>query len=237
MKRLVSLVLAAILCLACMSIASGEKEIAANNGLVLLSPASFFDGKYKFVNARDNTYEYTHSAWITYSFLLDGAAEMDEVKADAECYLQALADSGYFKRSAENTKCLVYIGSPTVATATIRGKDQGWHVSINTESGFAALDFPPSILVNMVKDFSFSDITVVWGEETDTEESDVTGKSCSYCDGDGKCNECGGTSWVWVTEFVFNDDGFPVLETNNKFCGAIYCNGGSCSKCGGDGVR
>ena len=78
---------------------------------------------------------------------------------------------------------------------------------------------------------------VVSAEETDTEESDVTGKSCSYCDGDGKCNECGGTSWVWVTEFVFNDDGFPVLETNNKFCGAIYCNGGSCSKCGGDGVR
>ena len=236
MKRFVKMVII-FLCLTALTLGHAETEAATYNGMEILSPVSFFDGKYRFVNARDNTYEYTNAAWITYSFLLVGDATMDEVKADAERYLQALADSGYFKRSAEETeKSLVYIGTPTVATATIRGKDQGWHVNVNTSRGFASLDILPSISVNMVKEFTFSDITVVWEEETDAEASDVSGENCSYCDGDGACNECGGDNWVWGWEYVYVD-GAPRQERVNQLCKGLYCNAGSCSKCGGDGVQ
>lgn len=63
------------------------------------------------------------------------------------------------------------------------------------------------------------------------------GDGCSYCYGDGKCNECGGTSWVWVTDWEFDSNGLPELVTRNEFCNAIYCNGGSCTECGGSGHK
>ncbi len=209
------------------------KQIAENDGLVLLSPMSFFDEKYTFFNATNSDDYYYHWNWVTYSFQVVGDATKEEVKTDAKSYCQALVDSGYFEHMEDAENNLIYIGDREVASATSNGKVQNWQVNVNVSGGYS--DIPYSIQVNLAEGFTFSDVTVSF--EPEEEDDDQSGDSCSFCDGDGKCNECGGTSWVWVTEFVFNDDGFPVLETDMKFCGAIYCNGGYCSKCGGDGVR
>lgn len=62
-----------------------------------------------------------------------------------------------------------------------------------------------------------------------------SGSECSYCEGTGDCKECGGDMWVWKYKWVYVN-GSPETKHVNELCDGIYCYGGSCSKCGGDGV-
>ena len=62
----------------------------------------------------------------------------------------------------------------------------------------------------------------------------TTGRECTYCDGDGKCNNCGGDMWVWKTK-TYHSGGKPYDKRVNELCQGVYCNGGKCSKCGGTG--
>lgn len=396
-KLLVTMILAGVMLfgatIATTASASISTELAQNDGLGLLSPMSFFGEKYTFFNAVDKTE--LGSTWISYSFRPTNDVTWEEVQADAESYRQALVNSGYFARTSEKLN-LTYIGKQEVNTATVQGRDQGWHVNVNTDTGWESMGIPPSITVNLVKGFSFSDVetsveqeqpaatdkpdasndgevaeqrtpsnvgVIAWddgrmiadpgdflgyeikctekaddtgdftkgyykyryeaipvddilafadainaspyfkssgnmnndvywllyfkytGSDTELMElcmeerarigdyfrrSDLSiyiyspnasksefaiyeypgftvnsqikeeiydGDGCSYCHGDGKCNECGGSSWVWVTDWEFNSDGLPVLVTNNEFCSAIYCNGGICTECGGSGRK
>lgn len=58
---------------------------------------------------------------------------------------------------------------------------------------------------------------------------------CPECKGTGDCQECGGDMWVWHYVWEYDRDGSPESVRKHELCDAIYCNGGSCSKCGGDG--
>lgn len=58
---------------------------------------------------------------------------------------------------------------------------------------------------------------------------------CPECNGTGKCQTCGGDMWVWRYKWVYVN-GFPESVMKNELCDAVYCTGGSCSKCGGDGI-
>ncbi|MBQ4090188.1 MAG: hypothetical protein IJC56_09990 [Clostridia bacterium] len=59
---------------------------------------------------------------------------------------------------------------------------------------------------------------------------------CSYCGGDGKCDDCGGDMWTtgWEWEYV---NGSPVSNMVTKLCDGIYCYGGSCLMCDGTGYE
>lgn len=63
----------------------------------------------------------------------------------------------------------------------------------------------------------------------------VTAQKCPECNGTGKCQTCGGDMWVWRYKWVYVN-GSPESVMKNELCDAVYCTGGSCSKCGGDGV-
>ena len=159
MKRLMTMLMALLLCAACIPAVAEDTEIAADGGLTLLSPETFFDGKYTFFNAADNIE--VGSTWITYSFRLVGEGEKEAVEADAESYRQALADSGYFVRMGEYD--LAYTGDQEVAVARASGKEQGWQVNVNVSGGYS--DIPYTIRVNLVEDFAFSDIAAGGGKE------------------------------------------------------------------------
>lgn len=57
-----------------------------------------------------------------------------------------------------------------------------------------------------------------------------SGKPCSICDGDGKCNKCGGDGWRYKTVLKNGKH-----HTSNARCGASACLYGKCTACGGDG--
>ena len=214
-----------------------NQQIATNDGLVLLSPASFFDEKYTFFNVTNSDGYYYEWNWDTYRFRVAVDATEDEVEADAESYCQALVDSGYFKRVEETGRDLAYIGEQEVAIATSNGKVEDWQVNVSLSGGYS--DIPYEIRVNLVEGFTFSDVAApVAKEETApaVAANDGSGSSCDECDGDGKCNKCGGSMWYWGYEWVYVN-GSPVSQRVNKMCDAIYCNGGACSRCGGDGWR
>ncbi len=167
MKKLLCVIILLISIMLFSSAVAAEKEIVTHDGLVLLSPQSFFDEKYTFFNAIDNTPN--GSTWVTYSFRLVGDATLEEVEADAESYYQALADSRFFVRADEKAKYnLSYTGDQTVAAATSSGKDQGWHININVSSAVDFLDIPHTIQINLTKAFSFSDTENPYKEETES---------------------------------------------------------------------
>lgn len=60
-----------------------------------------------------------------------------------------------------------------------------------------------------------------------------TAKTCSVCDGSGKCPDCGGDMWVTKWEWVYVN-GSPESQLVTKLCQGMYCYGGSCLKCRDD---
>lgn len=60
-----------------------------------------------------------------------------------------------------------------------------------------------------------------------------TPKTCSVCDGTGKCPDCGGDMWVTKWDWVYVN-GSPESQLVTKLCDGVYCYGGSCLKCRGD---
>ncbi len=69
-----------------------------------------------------------------------------------------------------------------------------------------------------------------------TAKPTVEPEDCPKCGGTGRCSKCGGDMWVWVYEWEYIN-GFPESILKNKMCDAIYCVGGRCGYCGGDGKR
>lgn len=156
--------------------ASISTELAQNDGLGVLSPMSFFEEKYTFFNAVDEID--TGSTWISYFFRATNDVTWEEVQDDAESYRQALVNSGYFVRTSGKMN-LTYIGKQEVSTATVKGRDQGWHVNVNAQYGWESMGIPPAITVNLVKGFSFFDVetSVEQEEPVVTEKPAVSNNS------------------------------------------------------------
>ena len=241
MKRFVKMVIA-FLCLSVLIVSHAETEVVTNDGLELLSPCAFFDGKYTLLSVSDSSDSTVEFNWINYTFASADEISYEEVKADAARYRQALLDSGYFQEVSEGDHQLIYIGDRQVAVATSRGKVQNWHVGARGTYGWKGKQ---NININLVEGFSFSDIEVTSNKQQNKSGSNSTstkstpntsGSTCTYCDGDGKCNRCNGkgSGYRYETEYV---NGVPVTKSVYKTCYGSYCDDGKCSECGGTGVR
>jgi len=214
---------------------AAKGQIAWDDGRMIADPGDFLGYEIKVLeiaagnNAGGGFMKYTYEA-----------IPIDDILALAD----AINASPFFKRNSSgsgslNDKyfwliCHDYTGPDKELAALCKN---GRAERYGRSSDLSIYIFDPDQSKSTFAIYEYPGFTINSTMAPKREDHDQAGDSCSFCDGDGKCNECGGTSWVWVTEFVFNDDGFPVLETNNKFCGAIYCNGGSCTECGGSGQK
>ena len=85
-------------------------------------------------------------------------------------------------------------------------------------------------------EFSYStDFTLPFNTPTPTAKPTAkpTPKTCSICDGTGKCPDCGGDMWVTEWDWVYVN-GSPESQLVTKLCDGVYCYGGSCLKCRDD---
>jgi len=98
-----------------------------------------------------------------------------------------------------------------------------------TKNGCAAVLYHPDkqwVQFRFSKDFTLaSDLAKPTAKPTP--------KTCSVCDGSGKCPDCGGDMWVTKWEWVYVN-GSPESQLVTKLCDGVYCYGGSCLKCRGD---
>lgn len=88
------------------------------------------------------------------------------------------------------------------------------------------------IMIDYRSEFNYTDT----GDRiSESAISTVAAEECPVCEGTGDCPKCGGDMWVWGYEWEYVN-GSPVSVNKNRLCDGIYCYGGSCDKCGGDGV-
>lgn len=143
------------------------KSAVSNRGLVLLSPASFFDGAYSLLSTEDC--KNAGANWVVYTFAPTSDRADEELEADAEMFRQALIGSGYFEEQ-DGVFDLVYTGAEKVSAAAFGGINVGGHVSVNANE---------AIRVTLVEGFRFSDIALAEKEEEPaaTDAPDVKTKS------------------------------------------------------------
>jgi len=157
MKRFVKMILV-LLCVAVITSSSAETEIATNDGLGILSPSAFFNGKYTITGMWDSSDTDTEFNWINCNFVSVEKITYEEAQADAQLYRQALIDSGYFKESKRNDHQLTYIGDREVTSAIDDGTIRNWHVGAYVKLSEGKRKH--QMTVNLVEGFNFSDLAV-----------------------------------------------------------------------------
>ena len=232
-------------------------RIVSNDGLVLVSPQTFFEGKYTFFIATDDGGEEPGWNWINYSFRGSDDTTEEEAEADLLMYFQALIDSGYYTSGSEEYKRLTYTGDRQVVVANSRGKEQNWQVAMHVEGGYTAIGMyiPETIVVNLVDGFTFADIEPPTVEEEEAEETPAPavtvrpGRSgeerCFTCGGDGRveqsCASCGGDGDRDCMSCYGKgyDNCSGCNGSGDRRCGRCYGTGddsdGRCSNCYGTG--
>lgn len=237
--------------------AAAAGGIVSDDGLVLVSPQTFFEGKYTFFIATDDGGEDPGWNWINYSFRGSDETTEEEAEADLLRYFQALIDSGYYTSSSEKFMQLTYAGNREVAVANSRGREQGWQVAMHVEGGYSAIGMyiPETIVVNLVEGFTFSDIEPPAVEEEEVEETPAPvvtvrpGRSgeerCFTCGGDGRveqsCSSCGGDGDRDCMSCYGKgyDNCSGCNGSGDRRCGRCYGTGddsdGRCSNCYGTG--
>ena len=186
-------------------------EIAWNDGLMIVAPGDFLGYEVALIDTEDYTFQ--DPPHMNYQY--EGIATKDIIR-----YAEAIDASPYFELveiSEEYVRKYHY--RYTGSDPSITASDRNLTISISNPESTAS-----SFYI-----FEYSGFTVNCTANAISDSS-----ICSFCNGDGKCNKCGGDQWIWVDEWVYVN-GVPTLETVNKLCDGAYCTGGSCSKCGGDG--
>ena len=200
---------------------ASETSIVSGDGLVLVSPQTFFNGKYMLssVDARDGVCNFS-----VYVFAPTSEVSDEELEADGEMYKQALLDSGYFE-NVKGVIDLAYTGEREVVGATYGGTSVG---------GQAAINVNEAIRVSLVEGFTFSDVTYTPVEEEAVPAEQTTAPETvvhSASDGEKRCSTCGGSGRVEERCSSCGGDG----EKNCISCsGKGYSN---CSGCNGSGDR
>lgn len=158
----------------------------------------------------------------------------DSVKALLIGYAEALVATGYYTMESYQ-----YSGSHWYRTLRYIGPEP--HTQ-KTDADYLAFEPVYAIVIGRVGSsigvyYCYDVVTTDASDNKNnggTRSDYDTRTKCTYCGGDGDCNECGGDMWVWKDKWVYIN-GLPELVTSNEMCDGIYCTGGSCSKCGGDG--
>ena len=205
---------------------AAKGQIAWDDGRMIADPGDFLGYKIKTTERIDKLNSYK-KGYVSYKY---EAIDMDDLQA----YIAALDESPYFRRAGSMDSkwyqliYFVYTGPDKQITQKDGTAEWNSNLSVmNNEPNSSCSDFYI---------YEYPGFTVNSKLNSEREDHDQAGDSCSFCGGDGKCDECGGDNWVWAWEWVYVD-GAPRQEQVNQLCKGIYCNGGSCSKCGGDGVR
>lgn len=214
---------------------SGNKTVATNDGLTVLSPEQYLgiepcDKIYR----EDNHYTY---AYTDRGYKYHGSGTSNPVDwYKMEEYVNALVDSGYYEilEHSDDTDdaywTLRYIG-PAKVNNTF-----DLYYGMSDQAAITLRNFIGNIKIRYSIDILTADIdetqqrlgeTVVGTQQSTSAGSSIFGKRCSTCGGDGRCNSCGGSGQVWK----WAGDMYAYVR-----CTAFGCSGGSCSNCGGDGI-
>lgn len=212
-----------------------EKGIATNAGLTVLSPEQYLgidpcDEIYR----NDNSYTYKYS---NRGYKYHGSGTSNPVDwYKMEEYVNALVESGYYEilEHSDDTDdaywTLRYIGPAKVKNTFYL------YYGMSDQAAIAVRNFIGDIKVFYSKDILTADIDetqerlgkyVVGTQQSTSSGNSIFDKRCSTCGGDGRCNSCGGSGQVWK----WAGDMYAYVR-----CTAFGCSGGSCSRCGGDGI-
>lgn len=192
---------------------STVSEIAWNDGLMIVAPGDFLGYEVSLIDIEDYTFQ--DPPHMNYQY-------EETLTEDIIRYAEAIDASPYFELVETSEEyVLKYHYRYTGSNPSVTASDRNLTISISN----------PEYTVSSFYIFEYSGFTINCTANADFNSDSAL---CSFCNGDGKCNECGGDHWVWADEWVYVN-GIPSLETVNKICDGIYCTGGSCSKCGGDG--
>lgn len=253
MKRLMSLVMAVILCVLPIAVqattlleyANKLKKVATNDGLTVMSPEQFLGIEpCDRIFGKDDYYSYVYTnrghKWD------DWGTEIPLDWFQMKEYVEALVKSEYYEilehknpSSDEEYWTLGYIGPGDITHLFTVSNSMQQKAAIVVRCSLG------DIRVAFSKDILTADINetqqrlgkqVVDTHSSATSSTAPSGGPCTYCGGDGKCDKCGGDMWYWGYEWVYVN-GSPVSQRVNKMCNATYCTGGKCSKCGGDGIQ
>lgn len=190
-------------------------EIAWDDGLMIVAPGDFLGYEVSLIDIEDFTFQ--DPPHMNYQY--DETPIEDIIR-----YAEAIDASPYFELVETSEEyVLKYHYRYTGSNPSVTPSDRNLTISISY----------PEYDASTFYIFEYPGFTINSTANSDS-NSNSDSVLCSFCNGDGKCNECGGDNWVWADEWVYVG-GSPTLETVNKICDGIYCTGGSCSKCGGDG--
>ena len=234
-----------------------------NEGTILMNPVVYFGSdKYKFHKTYDDRNYESSKNWVQYGF--ESKGDNTRIK-DGKKYVEALAATGFFEivDAVDDPKLsswrLRYTGEKNIDLAKESGKSpKEWHVQVvvydwDRSTGdefnvflvdgieFDGIDNPKKnseyTYRKSVTSSSSSNKNNLSAGASSNKKSSSDSKTgeCPECEGTGKCSECGGSMWVWKNDWVYVN-GLPEMQTVSASCQGTYCYGGSCSKCGGDGV-
>ncbi|MBQ2930711.1 MAG: hypothetical protein IJD99_10900 [Clostridia bacterium] len=212
--------------------APASREIAWDDGRMIADPGDFLGYEIQCIEYLDKTKAITMGY---YSYKYEAIPVEDILR-----FADAINASSFFDRNGDGIEgrnywlfCHDYTGSdPNLNAACAEGRSE----LRRRKSDLSIYIVDPYADKSMFYIYEYPGFTVNSKLNSEREDHDQAGDSCSFCGGDGKCDECGGDNWVWAWEWVYVD-GAPRQEQVNQLCKGVYCNGGSCSKCGGDGVR
>ena len=214
------------------SSASTSSQVAWDDGRMIADPGDFLGYEIECIEYQDKTSAIT----MGYCFYKYEAIPVEDIL----CFADAINASPFFERNGNGIEgrnywlfCHNYTGSdPDLKAACAEGRSE----LRRRKSDLSIYIVDPYADKSMFYIYEYPSFTVNSKLNSEHEDHDQAGDSCSFCDGDGKCDECGGDNWVWAWEWVYVD-GAPRQEQVNQICKGIYCNGGSCSKCDGKGWR
>lgn len=236
MKRIVFLLI--ILCLLPCSALASDGDLpdmeAFSNGLVKIDMSGTEELDYATKKMYCGTDEDVRFVAAEYIKLLTEKYGMAEI-----CHFQLSDGDAVRVRCAFNyTK-----SEPKINTSSIWNDNEGWRINnLHVLIEYSQSDYYEGeyILINYAPALNYIDTgdriaPAAKASAVPSVQPTAEPEECPECDGTGECQECGGDMWVWGYEWEYIN-GSPESVRKNRMCDAIYCYGGSCDKCGGDGV-
>jgi len=225
MKKIFSLMLAALFLFSCAATALADDEF---DGVILPSAEEYLNvPPCTGFSTQDNYYAYRYKdCGVEYED--DGD---NDIWALFEQYVKDLVSTGYFKVAHHDSNrnstiwCLTYTGPDKYLKETFstkRSLDDIYAIEVSSLFGDASVYYSVDIQTT-----NLQETMQRLGYAPPSGDGD-----CTICDGDGKCNKCGGSGYIY--KLVLRNGKHENIHTT---CDAQLCRYGSCTACGGDGDR